>query len=223
MARVLELDGAAGVRQRRIAETDQFRRGGEQSVGVLGFGESQIEQGQRFDGAHDEFGLAPDEIAQFAQDAPDFVFLFKLQFAPRIIEFDGGQWLDEECRAAGALIVDDAGDTAFELGAQRDDVTPVPLRDQDFLQVRRVVRVVDDPVAVCFAAGHNAIFISRRTIRQLGTRGVHHFAGFRPARARSPVAARRILPGARLSTASMGNWLFSRVNVRRRVVACRSV
>ena len=88
----------------------------------------------------DGLRIGGDEIGQHPQHAIDFVLFAHLQFAHLIVEFHRRERLDEQRRAAGRLIVHDALNAAFEVGLDRNDVTPAALRDDGLLQIRRIAR-----------------------------------------------------------------------------------
>ncbi len=125
-------------------EVVQSRFGGAEGVGVFGFGEGQIEFGQRVHGVADARRLFADQFAQFGQDAADFFFLFELQLPPGVVEFHRRQRFDEQRRAGGGLIVHDAAQFAFEFGFERDDVSPGALGDERFLQIGRIAVAIEN-------------------------------------------------------------------------------
>ena len=74
----------------------------------------------------------------------DFLLLSQLGLTPPVIEIHYGKRLDEQSRAAAGLVMNQAGDAPFELGAQGDDVTALALGDDRLLQKGRVGWGVDD-------------------------------------------------------------------------------
>ena len=68
------------------------------------------------------------------QDAVYLLRLCQLEFAPGIVQFDDGQRLNEDSRAGGRQVVDDAPDAALEIGLEGDDVAALALRDERLLQ-----------------------------------------------------------------------------------------
>ena len=81
--------------------------------------------------------MLADLRGELGQDAALLIPLGQLQLADFVVQLHHRQRLDEERRAGGRLVVDDGLDLALELGAQRDDVAPVALGDDRFLQLGR--------------------------------------------------------------------------------------
>ena len=90
---------------------------------------------------------------EFRQNAAFLVAFLELQFAHFVVGFHDGDRLDEERRAAGTLVVDDGLDAPLEFRAQGEDVTPVALGDDGFLQHGGGARVGD----VFLQARHQAV------------------------------------------------------------------
>ena len=106
--------------------------------GALLFGERragsrQVKLCQAFDAREQRVRLLADGLTQRAQDAFDFVLLVQTQCSPAVAHLDHRQWFDKQRRAAGGLVVDDAGHLATRFGANGDDVASGALRDDRVL------------------------------------------------------------------------------------------
>ena len=72
-------------------------------------GADKVDLSQALDAAVECVGLLADFLAQRAQDAFDLTLFVKTQGPPAIAHFDRRQGFDEQRRATGGLVVDDAG------------------------------------------------------------------------------------------------------------------
>ena len=115
-------------------------------MGVARLGEDEVQVPQRLDGLPQRAGLGSDDVRQLAQDAADFLFFGQLRLAPLVVQLYHRQRLDEQGGAAARLIVHQPGYPALELGAQRNDVAPLALGDDRFLQVGLVRARGHDPL-----------------------------------------------------------------------------
>ena len=135
MARLVELDGGAGmVGVLRRADGTQHRFTGVQILGVLGAHEVKVESGKCCDDPVNGFCFRADTGRKFGQDAAHLVTFGQLQFVPAVVQFNHCQGFHKESGTGGGRIMHDGLQFAFELGAQRDDVTPIALGDDGFLQ-----------------------------------------------------------------------------------------
>ena len=143
VARALHVYDAA---RRPVCRTEghEDRLAGGHLLRVTRARQHQVQLGQHLHRAHDGLGFLADLGAQRRQNASDFLFLFQLQLAPGVVQFDRRQGLDEQGRAAGRRIVHDARNAALEAGLERDDVTPAARGDQRFLQKGAVLAAGDD-------------------------------------------------------------------------------
>src|SRR5205807_6307781 len=116
-------------------QTDQPRLGRALLRGQAGRRAREVDLRQPFDAAGERRRLFADLLAQGTQDALDLALFLEDQRSPAVGHVDYRQRLDEQGRAAGRLVVHDAGHLAAHFGADRYDVAAIPLRDH---------RVLDD-------------------------------------------------------------------------------
>ena len=74
-------------------------------------------------------------VGQRQQDAADFFGLLLFERDDVVVDLDRGQRLEKQARAARRCAVDDARDGGAMLGPDNQDVAPVAIRDDLFLQV----------------------------------------------------------------------------------------
>ena len=142
---------------------------------VFCFGKGQVEHGQVLDAVGQVPSMFADLCREFAQHAQFLVALGQVEFADGVVEFDHRQRLDEQGCTGGRLVVDHRLDAPFELRTQGDDVAPIPLGDDGFLQHGRG-RAVGD---VLLQLGHQTVvrdFLLAADRGQLGRGGIEHIA-----------------------------------------------
>ena len=119
--------------------------------------------------------MAAHLVGQLGQDAAFLVAFGQLQLVPGVVQLHHRQRLHEQRLPGGGLVVDDRADAALEIGAQRDDVAPVALRDDLLLQDGCVFGVVDQ----AFQPAEQALVRHahlRTDGRQFGRSRIEHLA-----------------------------------------------
>jgi len=144
---MVQLDGCAGmVSLAGILHGNQHRLYRSQIFGIFGAAQRQVQLCQ---GIHQQGkfrGMLSNGVRQTCQDAPFLVPFGKLQFMPAVVQFHHHQWFHEQSLPGGGLIVNDGAQPALKISPQRDDVTPVALGDDAFLQDGGILGVIDNPL-----------------------------------------------------------------------------
>ncbi len=153
---------------------DKARLDGVDRQGVVGAGEDRIQLGYALDDALDSIALVGHLFGEFAQDALNLLLLLHQQAAILVIEFHRAQWLDPQRRPAAALVVDDALEPAFGVGAQGDDVPAAALGDNPLLQELGHAAVEDALQLILNLAVNRALLLAQLGQAQAGA--VEHLA-----------------------------------------------
>ena len=94
----------------------------------------QVKLGQQLHVACQRLCFFADFKGERAQNTLDFLALFNLQLAEFVVEFHNHHWLDEDRRAAGRLVVNNAAHLSAALGLDRNDVAVAADSDNGLLQ-----------------------------------------------------------------------------------------
>ncbi len=100
---------------------------------------NDVEVGRHGQGALEIEGAAAELVRQREEDPVDFLGLLLLERDDLVVDLDGAERLEEQTRSAGRAAVHDARDRAAMLGPHDQDITPVAIGDDLFLQVPRRV------------------------------------------------------------------------------------
>ena len=103
-------------------------------AGEAGAGEKAVDQSEDACAIDEGLGVGTDLAGEGYEDAMDFGLFFFEEANELVVLLDGFKGFDEHCLAGGAGAVDDAGDAALELGADRDDKAIAANGDEVFLR-----------------------------------------------------------------------------------------
>ena len=109
----------------------QNRLAGPGGVGIFGFGEGQVQVGQGLHHAHNTVGDVAHQGRERGEDAPDFLALGELLFAPLVVQLHRRQRLDEQRGAGGRLVVHNGAAGSWDSGRNEPAVS---LGDDRLLQ-----------------------------------------------------------------------------------------
>ena len=135
MARLLE------VRAALAAQLGAIRR---HVLGELCLGKGEVDRAEDAAVLLKDGTLLADLGREVAQDALDLLLLGERQLLDVVVELDDGHRLDEERRARGRLVVDDAREARAVLLLDGDDVALVADRDNGVLEELLVLGIVED-------------------------------------------------------------------------------
>ena len=135
MARLLE------VRAALAAQLGAVRR---HVLGELCLGKGEVDRAEDAAVLLKDCALLADLRREVAQDALDLLLLGERQLLDVVVELDDGHRLDEERRARGRLVVDDAREARAVLLLDGDDVALVANRDDGVLEELLILGIVED-------------------------------------------------------------------------------
>src|SRR5262249_26602746 len=110
-----------GLRESQHFAFAQRRNRHVEGVGKAGFRDVQVDQGGRLEAGQNLLLIQMDQMGKLPEYSADFFLLVTPQLDQTVVQLDCLRWLDEKRAARVAAAMNDAGDAAALLAAQRQD------------------------------------------------------------------------------------------------------